>query len=192
MKLIVGLGNPGRDYERTRHNVGFRVVDELAGRWQVELSKSRFSGRFGSGRCGSESVALLTPTTYMNRSGRSVLEATTFYKLDPEDLLVIVDDLALPLGRLRIRPKGSGGGHNGLTNVIEELGDSGFARLRIGIEWVEGVRAVRHVLGPFTPEEQERVAEAVRRAADAVGCWLEDGIDAAMNRFNRPEEQSDG
>jgi len=192
MKLIVGLGNPGRKYERTRHNVGFRVIDELVRRWPIEVNRRRFGGYFGSGRLRDVPAGLLTPRTYMNRSGRSVREAMTFYKLKLEDLLVIVDDLDLPLGRLRIRARGSGGGHKGLTNVIEELNDAGFARLRIGIERVESRRAVDHVLSPFSPEQEERIAEATVRAADAVGCWVVDGVEAAMNRFNRPDEQRDG
>jgi PTH1 family peptidyl-tRNA hydrolase len=192
MKLIVGLGNPGRRYENTRHNAGFRVIDELSERWRIAVNRRRFSGFFGSGAVGDEAVLLLKPTTYMNRSGWAVREATAFYKLALADLLVVVDDLALPLGRLRIRSKGSGGGHRGLTNVIDELGDDAFARLRIGIEEVESSRAVNHVLGPFLPQEQERIDQAILRAADAVDCWLVEGVEAAMNEFNRPDDQSDG
>ena len=192
MKLIVGLGNPGRKYENTRHNVGFRVVDELSRRWQIEVNRHRFSGWLGSGCVRDEPVLLLEPTTYMNRSGRAVREAVAFHKLALENVLVVVDDLALPLGRLRIRSKGSGGGHNGLTDIIEALGEDGFARLRIGIESTEDGHAVDHVLGSFSEEEEQRVGPAILRAADAVACWLVDGVEAAMNQFNGPDEQPDG
>ena len=189
MKLIVGLGNPGRKYENTRHNVGFRVIDELSRRWRIEVNRHRFSGCFGSGRVRDEPVLLLEPTTYMNLSGRAVREAMTFHKLALEDLLVVVDDLALPLGRLRIRSKGSGGGHKGLTDVIGALGEDEFARLRIGIESVESRHAVEHVQGPFSAEEKQRIGPAILRAADAVECWLVNGVKAAMNQFNGPDEQ---
>ena len=189
MKFVVGLGNPGRKYENTRHNVGFRVIDELARRWQIDTRRGGFSGNVGTGRMRDERVLLLEPATYMNLSGRSVREAMTFHKLALSDLLVVVDDLALPLGRLRVRPRGAGGGHNGLTNVIDELGAETFARLRIGIEGVQSQHAVSHVLGSFSSEEQERIGRAIVRAADAVECWLADGVESAMNRFNGPEEQ---
>ena len=172
MKLIVGLGNPGGKYEDTRHNVGFRALDELSRRWRIELTRRRFSGLSGSGTIRAQKVLLLKPMTYMNLSGRSVREAMTFHKLVPADLLVVLDDMALPLGRLRLRPAGSAGGHNGLTSV----------------ESVEGSRMVDHVLGSFTAEERPQVDQAIVRAADAVECWLSEGIDGAMNRYNRPEE----
>ncbi|HOB73625.1 MAG TPA: aminoacyl-tRNA hydrolase [Phycisphaerae bacterium] len=190
MKLVVGLGNPGGKYASTRHNVGFRVVDELARRHGIDVSRTGFSGLTGKGSIGGESVLLLKPGTFMNLSGRSVREAMTFYKLELPDLLVISDDMALPLGRLRLRKSGSAGGHNGLSSVIAELGDDGFGRLRIGIEQVSGARMVGHVLSPFTPQEEEVIGPAVARAADAVECWLADGMDTAMNRFNKSEDQA--
>src|SRR5205085_7432881 len=158
MKLIVGLGNPGREYANTRHNIGFRVLDELARRHAIDLTRRKFSGVIGSGSIAGEQVLLLKPETYMNLSGRSVREALTFHKLEPSDLLVIVDDLALPLAKLRIREKGSAGGHNGLTSIVNELGTDEFARLRIGIGWIEGKRMVGHVLGAFTAEEEAQIA----------------------------------
>ncbi len=188
MKLVAGLGNPGREYESTRHNVGFRVVDELARRWQIEVSRRSFSGYVGSGAIRGQQVLLLKPVTYMNRSGRSLREAVTFHKLSVPDVLVVTDDLALPLAKLRVRPKGSAGGHNGLASIIAELGSEEFARIRVGIEWVEGRRMVSHVLSPFSPEEQREMRRAVIRAADAVECWLSEGIDMAMNRFNRADK----
>lgn len=188
MKLIVGLGNPGGKYEQTRHNVGFRAIEELARRWRIAVTRNRFSGLVGDGPIRDRKVLLLEPMTYMNLSGRSVREAMTFHKLALADLLVILDDMALPLGRLRLRPGGSAGGHNGLANVIEQLGGDDFARLRIGIEAVQGSRMVDHVLGSFTPEERGRIDQAIARAADAAECWLAEGIDGAMNKYNRPEE----
>lgn len=192
MKLVVGLGNPGLKYERTRHNVGFRVVDELARRWHVDFSRGRFAGRVGAGSIQDRRVLLVKPTTYMNRSGRSVCEAVAFYKVALQDLLVVVDDMALPLGRLRLRAKGSAGGHNGLADIIEQLGSDDFSRLRIGIEQVAGERMVGHVLSPFTAAEEEIIGQAVYRAADAVECWAIDDVQEAMNRYNRAEEQKDG
>lgn len=190
MKLVVGLGNPGRQYEDTRHNVGFRVIDELARRWQLDVGRRQFQGLAGAGRIRDQRVLLLKPATYMNRSGGSVREAATFHKVEPADLLVVLDDMALPLGRIRIRASGSAGGHNGLADVIREMGNDGIARMRIGIEQVSGERMVDHVLGPFSPEEEAVVAPAVSRAADAVECFLAEGLEAAMNRFNRTEEPS--
>ena len=137
-----------------------------------------------------EQVLLLKPTTYMNLSGRAVREVLLFHKLGLEDLLVVVDDMALPVGRLRLRPRGSAGGHNGLASVIQELGGEGFARLRIGIERVSGQNAVQHVLSKFEPEDEELINQTILRAADAVECWLTEGSEAAMNVYNRPEESS--
>ncbi len=190
MKLIVGLGNPGREYAATRHNVGFRVLDEVARRHQIDVGRRKFSGLTGSGHIGSQQVLLLKPETYMNLSGRSVREAMTFHKLELPDLLVVVDDLALPLARLRVREAGSAGGHNGLISLIQELGSDAFARLRIGIAWVEGKRMVGHVLGAFTKEEEAQIEPAVKRAADAVECWVFEGPQAAMNRFNKADSAS--
>lgn len=200
MKLIVGLGNPGREYENTRHNVGFRVIDELARRHRIDVTRRKFSGVAGAGSltwmsgprgggAAPEQVLLLKPETYMNLSGRSVREAMTFHKIDIADLMVIVDDLALPVARLRVREKGSAGGHNGLTSVIAELGSDAFARLRIGIAWVEGKRMVNHVLGAFSAEEEALMKPAVARAADAIECWAVQGVSAAMNRFNKADEK---
>jgi len=192
MKLVVGLGNPGRKYERTRHNVGFRVVDELARRWRIDFGRRRLAGYVGAGKLREQRVLLVKPTTYMNRSGRSVREAVTFYKVALEDLLVVVDDMALGLGRLRLRPKGSAGGHNGLADIIQQLGGDGFGRLRIGIDQVAGERMVGHVLSPFTSAEEEIVGSAICRAADAVECWVIEDVEEAMNRYNRTEGQTGG
>ena len=183
MKLIVGLGNPGPNYVGTRHNVGFDVVDVLASRWSVSLATEKFHGWFGGGEIRGQRVALLKPTTFMNRSGRAVLAAGRFYKLDLENLLVISDDIALPLGRLRMRAGGSGGGHKGLEDVVNRLGSDEWCRLRIGIGEPVGVPSV-YVLSRFDEQEEAVVRRAQQRSADAVECWLVDGVDLAMTRFN--------
>lgn len=183
MKLIVGLGNPGPGYEGTRHNVGFEVVDVLARRWGMAMYAEKFHGWFEVGRFGADRIALLKPTTFMNRSGGSVLAAGRFYKLELEDLLVISDDHALPLGRLRMRASGSAGGHNGLSNVIDRLGSDEWSRLRIGIGEPLG-DASAFVTGRFHSDEQAVIEPAIERAADAVECWIENGPDLTMTRFN--------
>lgn len=192
MKLVAGLGNPGGKYARTRHNAGFFVVEELSRRWSYSKARKQFSGLLADGTIRGERVLLLEPQTYMNLSGVSVREATTFLKIDTVDLLVVVDDMALPVGRLRMRPKGSAGGHNGLTSIIQQLGTDLFARLRIGIGQVAGERMVGHVLGTFSPEEEPVVARAIQTAADAVECWVVEGTDAAMTKFNRAAEADEG
>jgi PTH1 family peptidyl-tRNA hydrolase len=183
VKLIVGLGNPGRQYEHSRHNVGFRVADELGRRWEIDTSRERFHAWIGTGRIEQESVVLLKPTTFMNRSGRAVQAAGRFYQADLEDLLVVTDDFALPLGRLRMRSRGSAGGHNGLMDIVDRLGTEEFSRLRIGIGDAVGDPA-RFVLGRFSPDEECVVTRMVPRAADAVECWVQHGPEEAMNRFN--------
>jgi PTH1 family peptidyl-tRNA hydrolase len=188
MKLIAGLGNPGRKYAGTRHNVGFRVVDELSARWQVDVGRDQFKGLVGTGTWGDERVILLKPMTFMNLSGRSIAEALRFYKLPLAAMIVIVDDLALPLGKLRLRSKGSAGGHNGLSSIIEAVGTQDFARVRVGIDAAGPARAVGHVLGTFSGEEEDVIERATTRAADAVECFVREGIEQAMNKFNRPDE----
>lgn len=185
MKLIVGLGNPGKKYQRNRHNVGFRVVEMLAQRWSLGLDRHKYQARFASGIVGEEKVALLQPQTFMNRSGATVSQAVRFYGTPLCDLMIILDDMALPFGRLRIRPEGSAGGHNGLQDIIDSLGDNGFNRLRVGIGSPAGPEAIGHVLGDFCPDEEGAIADVLPRAADAVACWLTTGIDEAMNRYNK-------
>lgn len=184
MKLVAGLGNPGNRYENTRHNVGFRVIDALAERSRIKVNRRRFAGLCGQGQVAGRRVTLLKPMTYMNRSGRSVGQWVGFYKLPLADIIVVVDDVALPLGRLRIRRQGSAGGHRGLEDVIRHLGEDGFCRLRVGIEQVQGPGMVDHVLSPFLPHEREAIESAIERAADAVTCWLREGPDQAMNQYN--------
>jgi PTH1 family peptidyl-tRNA hydrolase len=183
VKLIVGLGNPGLKYAGTRHNVGFAVVDVLASRWDVSLAAEKFHGWFGLCQTPGERVALLKPTTFMNRSGRAVLAVGRFYKLALSDLLVVSDDLALPLGRLRMRVRGSAGGHNGLQDIADRLGTDDWCRLRIGIGEPIG-DPVAYVLERFRNDEEAMMRRAHERAADAVACWMEHGADLAMTRFN--------
>ncbi|GMU35930.1 MAG: aminoacyl-tRNA hydrolase [Phycisphaerae bacterium] len=183
MKLVVGLGNPGPKYAGTRHNVGFDVVDRLARRWRVDLSAEKFHAWFAVTDVGEERVGLMKPTTFMNRSGQAVAAATRFYQLSPADLMVVVDDLALPPGKIRIRSEGSAGSHNGLTDIIERLGRQDWPRLRIGIGPAEGIGA-QYVLSRFAEDERATMEEALDRAADAVECWLKEGVATAMNRYN--------
>jgi PTH1 family peptidyl-tRNA hydrolase len=196
MRLIVGLGNPGPRYARTRHNVGFRVLDAVAARAGALLASRRFGGRFGEGALAGEPIALLAPETYMNRSGEAVSEALAALAVaDPaRELLVVFDDADLPLGRLRLRARGSSGGHNGLADVLAKLGSEAVPRLRFGIGRPSVPQGtVDFVLEAFAPAEEELLAQAVPRAADAVECFVCDGIGAAMNRFNGlwPESQPD-
>lgn len=183
MKLIVGLGNPGRKYAGTRHNVGFDVVDRIAARWSVDMTTERFDGQFGLGEIAHERAALLKPLTFMNRSGRSVQAAGRFYKLELSDLLVIVDDHALPLGRLRIRMKGSSGGHNGLQDIVDRLGSMEWCRMRIGVDEPIG-DPVSYVLGRFHESEQPVLEAVMDQAVEAAACWVTEGPELAMTRFN--------
>ena len=185
MKMIVGLGNPGSEYCQSRHNVGFCLVDELSKRWSIELTRRKHQGRYGNGQFGGEQVVLLKPQTYMNCSGSSVAEAVRFGNMASGDLLVVLDDMALETGRLRLRSQGSAGGHNGLADIIEKLGTEEFGRLRIGIGPPGYGDAVGHVLGKFSPEEEEIVGSSVKRAAEAVECWIQSGMDKTMTEFNK-------
>jgi PTH1 family peptidyl-tRNA hydrolase len=183
-RIVVGLGNPGDEYVNTRHNIGFEVIDSLSEQLNIEVRKRKFGARFGLGEFSDKKLILLKPWRYMNRSGHPVATAVGFYKLDLTDLLVVTDDLALPPGKIRIRPGGSAGGHNGLADIIEKLGTEKFARLRIGIGQSGRENAVDFVLNK--PPKQDRVLldEAIQRAGQAVISWLENGIEATMNKFN--------
>lgn len=185
-KLVIGLGNPGKEYAGTRHNVGFDVVDRLADRHKAAAPKSKFSGLLSECESNGTRMLLLKPMTYMNLSGRSALEAVQFYKLDPgTDMLVVVDDLALPCGTIRVKPDGSSGGHNGLTDIGMKLGSNYWARLRIGIDAPGRVPQAGYVLGRFTPDQQPLVDRALADAVDAAETWAQRGVDEAANRFNR-------
>ena len=184
--LVVGLGNPGEKYENTRHNVGFLTVDELAERARVPVQKLKHRALTNTLEVGGVKVLLMKPVTYMNLSGEAVGEAARFYKIPPERVLVISDDVSLPLGKLRIRKGGSAGGHNGLKSIIQHLGTDQFPRIKVGVgqkphpdydmaDWV---------LSKFAGEDLKTITEAIRKAADAVECLIQEGPDKAMNRFN--------
>lgn len=187
MKLIVGLGNPGSQYEKTRHNAGFLAVDRLVRRWaSSELPKGRFSGIATEASIKGEKCLLLKPTTYMNLSGKSVAEAVGFYKVNPAvDLLVIVDDVALPTGTVRVRQSGSAGGHNGLADIQLKLGTVAYPRLRIGIDACPPMMKLEdYVLGRFTSEQTTLLEPALDKAADAAETFVTGGVTAAMNAYN--------
>lgn len=185
MKLVVGLGNPGKDYQGTRHNIGFEVVAELASRFQVGRPKSKFKAELAEVEIGNQKVVLVCPLTYMNLSGQAIRMAVDFYKLDLNDLMVVCDDLSLDVGRLRVRTAGSSGGQKGLANAIEQLGTDSFPRLRIGIgKPPASLSAADYVLRAFNKSERIEVDMAVKRAADAIEIWIGEGIAAMMNKFN--------
>lgn len=194
MKLIVGLGNPGSQYEKTRHNAGFLAVDRLVRRWAPsELPKGRFSGVAVEAAVKGEKCLLLKPTTYMNLSGKSVAEAVGFYKINPAmDLLVIVDDVALPTGSVRVRQSGSAGGHNGLSDIQQKLGTDAYPRLRIGIDACPPMMKLEdYVLGRFTSEQATLLEPALEKSADAAELFITSGVTAAMNTYNvRPPNPS--
>ncbi len=190
MKLIVGLGNPGPKYAGTRHNVGFDVVDELAKRWHIGMGAEKFHGWFGVGEFQGERVGLLKPTTYMNRSGQAVQSAGQFYKLELSDLMVVVDDLALPVGKIRIRKSGSSGGHNGLEDIVTRLAGDAWCRLRIGIGETVG-DPKNFVLSGYDESEKPVIKASIQRAAGAMECWVVEGPDQAMNKFNVESKESD-
>ena len=190
MKLIVGLGNPGHEYRDTRHNVGFKVVDALAHRHGVSSWSEKFGGLEGKARVNEMLVILVKPLSYMNLSGQAVQGFSAFYKVEAPDVLVIVDDVELPLGRLRARPGGGAGGHNGLKSVIQSLGTEDFPRLRVGVgRGEDGKNLSNFVLGRFTEDEHEIISAAVLRAADASELFIEKGIGPAMNMFNAAPKQ---
>jgi PTH1 family peptidyl-tRNA hydrolase len=186
MKLIVGLGNPGPRYSGTRHNVGWRVVEDLAAALGAGSWREKFDAFVAEAPCGGQKVALARPLTFMNLSGLAVRQAMDFWKLDLADLLVVLDDMALEAGRIRLRTEGSAGGHNGLASVIAHVGTDGFSRLRVGIGPAPRVdEHVDFVLSAFTKSERPAVDDAIDRAVAAARCWVTDGPEAAMNRFNR-------
>jgi PTH1 family peptidyl-tRNA hydrolase len=185
MKLVVGLGNPGRRYEGTRHNIGYAVLAELARKFGQPPPKARFHGAVVEADLNGQRALLLSPTTYMNLSGTSVQEAMSFYKLPPEDLLVICDDLNLPTGKLRFRASGSSGGQKGLEDIIRRLGTEGFSRLRIGVGAApEGWAWADYVLGKFPAEELPLIDQTAKVAADAVADWAREGVTFCMNQYN--------
>ncbi len=192
MKLIVGLGNPGKEYAGTRHNAGFEVVDLLTEVLGTDVKKRKFGARFGEGEYAGKKVILLKPQLYMNRSGEPVATAAGFYRLSVGDVLVVSDDMWLEPGRIRVRAKGSSGGHNGLADVLEKLGTDEVVRLRIGIgqsdeaaqERERAIDSVDYVLGRPSKEQRALIADGIGRAKEAALCWVENGADETMARFN--------
>jgi PTH1 family peptidyl-tRNA hydrolase len=184
MKIVVGLGNPGTEYARTRHNVGFMVVDELARRRAAQGTKKRFRSELAEIAIGGQKVVLVKPQTYMNLSGHAVREAVNWYHAPLDDVLIVTDDLDLPFGTLRLRARGSAGGHNGLTSVLEQLGTNAVPRLKIGIGRGRST-TIGHVLSRFSPDQERELPSLIDRATDAVELWIRDGIVAAMNQANR-------
>lgn len=185
MKMIAGLGNPGPRYRNTRHNLGFMVLDGLAERLRVPLDREKHQGLISEAAHGGGRVLLVKPLTFMNLSGACIADAARNKVFDPADVLVVVDDVNLPLGRLRFRPGGSAGGHNGLKSVIERLGSDAFHRLRLGVGAKQsGGDLADHVLSRFAPEEWPEVNAMVAKAVDAALCWAADGMETAMNRYN--------
>jgi PTH1 family peptidyl-tRNA hydrolase len=184
VKIIIGLGNPGKDYERTRHNIGFTVVDALTKRLDGRGLRSRFKAALAEGAIAGTKVVLAKPQMYMNLSGIPVREIVYWYKIDLSDLLVIYDDMDLPLGLLRLRADGSAGGHNGMKSIITELGTSAFPRLRVGIGRGGGA-SIAHVLSRFTATEQAEIDAACDNATNAAEMWVKEGLLATMNDVNR-------
>lgn len=186
MKMIVGLGNPGKQYEHTRHNIGFEVIDELSSRFSIPINQAKFKGAYGLGFYNGVKVLLLKPLTYMNLSGESIGAVLDYYQIDLEDLLVIYDDLDLPVGKIRLRQKGSPGGHNGIKSTVLHLGTQEFNRIRIGIDRPQlGMSVPDYVLGRFRQEERIPVQEAVEKSADACEAWLGKPFIQIMNEYNR-------
>ena len=185
MYLIVGLGNPEAEYARTRHNMGVDVVNELADKYKIAISREKFEGLYGTGEIENEKVILLKPQTYMNLSGDSVIQFANFYKLNPEEIIVIYDDIDTNPGKIRIRKKGGPGTHNGMKSVVEELNTTDFARIRVGIGQPEFKSdMINYVIGKVPEDEQKILKEGTHKAAEAVEEILKNGIDIAMNKFN--------
>ena len=190
MYIIAGLGNPGRQYAHTRHNVGFDTIDILAEKYHISVDTAKHRALCGKGMIEGQRVILAKPLTYMNLSGESVRALADFYKIDPEEeLIVVYDDISLEPGQLRIRGKGSAGGHNGVKSLIAHLGTQVFKRVKVGVgEKPQGYDLADYVLGHFAKDERQMVEDALVRAADAVVCMMTDGMDHAMNEYNRKAE----
>ncbi|MBU5595548.1 aminoacyl-tRNA hydrolase [Amphibacillus sp. MSJ-3] len=185
MKCIVGLGNPGQKYRQTRHNIGFMVIDELLKRQGWSLDKKKFNGHYAMDFIGGEKVILLQPQTYMNLSGDSVKPLMDFYQINPDELLVIYDDLDLPSGKIRLRQTGGHGGHNGMRSIIGAIGTNDFNRIRIGIDRPNpNMTVIDYVLGRFSKDEEGKVRESIQRSAAACEMWLEKPFLEVMNEYN--------
>lgn len=191
MFIIAGLGNPGREYANTRHNAGFMVIDAIAEKAGISVSEKKHKALIGKGVFAGEKVVLVKPQTYMNLSGESIREVTDYYKVDAEsELIVISDDIDLDVGQLRIRPKGSAGGHNGLKNIIQHLGTENFIRVRVGVGAKQrGGDLVSHVLGSIDKDDMENYADALANAVDAIEVIMNEGTEPAMNKFNTKKKK---
>lgn len=186
MIIVAGLGNPGREYENTRHNIGFSMLDRIAKHLNIDILEKKHKALIGKGVLGGDKVILVKPQTYMNLSGESIREVCDYYKVDPEnDLIIIYDDVSLDVGKLRIRGKGSAGGHNGIKSIISHLGTEKFNRIRVGIgDKPKGYDLADYVLGHFTKEEQSILDDAGLKMPKAIECIVNEGIESAMNKFN--------
>ena len=190
MYIIVGLGNPGKQYENTRHNMGFLAVDLLAEKYNIDVNKIKFKSLVGEGRIAGQKVLLVKPQTYMNLSGEAVRQAMDFYKIDPEELIVIYDDIDIPTGTFRIRKKGSPGTHNGMRNIFQHIQTNDFPRIRVGIGSGKKENLIGYVTGGISKSEQEVLADVLKNSADSAACIIEKGIDKAMNEYNvRPNKE---
>ena len=185
MYLIVGLGNPEEDYSMTRHNMGFNVINELAKKYQIEVTKKKHKGLIGKGIIESEKVILLKPQTFMNLSGESIKECMDFYKIEKENLLVIYDDIDIEPGMIKLRKQGGPGSHNGMKSVVNEIGTSEFSRIRIGIGCPQDkADLIEYVIGPIDEEQVPKLEEGIKKATSATVEILKSGIEIAMNKFN--------
>ncbi|WP_018131773.1 aminoacyl-tRNA hydrolase [Effusibacillus pohliae] len=185
MRIVIGLGNPGKEYEGTRHNVGFMVIDELANALGIDVRKSKCQALYGEGTYQGEKIVLVKPMTYMNLSGQAVRQVLDWYKPDASEWVVVYDDMDLPLGKIRLRVKGGAGGHNGIKSIISCVGTQDFLRIRVGIDRPDpGVTVVDHVLSAFCKEQRPLVEQAIRNAASALQTYIEDSFQTAMNRHN--------
>ena len=198
MYIIAGLGNPGKKYENTRHNMGFLTIDLLAEEYGIKVDKLKFKSLVGEGRIAGQRVLLIKPQTYMNLSGEAIREALNFYKIEPEELIVIYDDIDIPTGTFRIRKKGSAGTHNGMRSVVHQIQSDQFPRIRVGIGSEKKVDLINYVTGGVSKSERELLEDALVKSAKAAACIVEKGIDKAMNEFNvrppkkeKPAKQND-
>lgn len=186
MKIIAGLGNPGREYVKTKHNVGFMLADALADKLGVSEWRSDFEALVATVNVAGEKILLVKPMTYMNESGRAIASVINYYKLKPTDLIVVHDDMDIPVGKIRIRKKGSTGGHNGIKSLLQYLRDENFFRIRIGVgRPLAGCTVVNHVLSPFAETDSYKIRDTIDEVVSATICILEQGIDLAMNRYNK-------
>lgn len=183
MILIVGLGNPGKQYEQTRHNIGFDVIDYMANKYNIDVNREKFKGICGEGFIENKKVILLKPLTYMNLSGESIRELANFYKLEDDEIIVVYDDISLDIGRLRIREKGSAGGHNGIKSIIQNLGGDKFPRVKVGVGQPKD-NLVNHVLGKFSKEDREHIEKVIPVVSDAIVEIVRNDAKESMNKFN--------